>query len=298
MIRGLHNFGNTCYYNSALQLLMQLPILNTNFDTTDSILNEMKLLYNNYISNLNIDSNLKKLYILCCNNNKYPLGSQQDSCEIVQLILDKIVDFIPNVKTDIRVLMNQLIRCNGDNCNNKYKICKDQQESMLISHALNEASNENNQTIRFDTFLQSALELSNCTNYKHECNCNNKERSIQTVLTDLPTYLFIKVGRCDNYLRKINRSLHLVNNFTLTTPKNLSELCETGHTENISHKYELNGIIVHYGSSLNSGHYVSYVKKDKKWFLCNDSQITEVNNFSLNSNEILTNSCVLLYIKL
>jgi hypothetical protein len=37
----------------------------------------------------------------------------------------------------------------------------------------------------------------------------------------------------------------------------------------------LNTIIVHSGT-VNSGHYVCYVKKENNWFLCNDSQITKV----------------------
>lgn len=37
----------------------------------------------------------------------------------------------------------------------------------------------------------------------------------------------------------------------------------------------LNTIIVHSGT-VNSGHYICYVKKEHNWFLCNDSQITKV----------------------
>ena len=295
-LRGLQNFGNTCYYNSALQLLMQIPLFSDIDNTKCEILNEMKKLYDNYKSNSeNMNNNLRNLYLMCCKERNYQLGSQQDSCEIVQLILDKIVDFLPDKKRSIRVLINQLVRCEGLNCNNKYKVCADQQESILISQAL---INSSNSRVDFKTFLQSALDISECPEYKHECNCVNPKRMVQIVLSDLPEYLFIKVGRCDNYLRKINKQLTIAKNFSLTTPTDLKELCETGNTIHNSHKYDIIGIIVHYGASLNSGHYVSFIKKSDKWFLCNDSHVIEMKNFSLNMPEIQSHSCVLLYSRL
>jgi ubiquitin C-terminal hydrolase len=291
-LRGLRNIGNSCYFNSALQLIMRIPVFNTEQEITNPILCEMKKLHDNYKSNNNIDTNLKNLYLLCCAEQKYQLGSQQDSCEIVQLILDKVVDYIPTKKSNVRVLINQLVRCEGDNCNNKYKVCADQEESILISQAL---INSENAIVDFKPFLQSALEISECPNYNHVCNCLEPKRSVQTVLSDLPDYLVIKVGRCDNFLRKINKQLVIAKNFTLTTPTNLNQLCETGYSDQISHKYDISGLIVHYGHSLNSGHYVSFIKQNDKWTLCNDSDVREIPNFSLNMPEIRSNSCVLLY---
>ena len=42
-------------------------------------------------------------------------------------------------------------------------------------------------------------------------------------------------------------------------------------------KYSLFGFIIHKGNNLHKGHYVSIVKREKKWYLCNDSKITEIN---------------------
>ena len=41
-------------------------------------------------------------------------------------------------------------------------------------------------------------------------------------------------------------------------------------------KYSLFGFIIHKGNNLHKGHYISIVKRDKKWYLCNDSEITEM----------------------
>jgi len=41
-------------------------------------------------------------------------------------------------------------------------------------------------------------------------------------------------------------------------------------------EYQLKGFACHLGSSLNGGHYTSYVKKNDTWFRCNDSNVTEI----------------------
>ncbi len=39
---------------------------------------------------------------------------------------------------------------------------------------------------------------------------------------------------------------------------------------------KLTGVISHIGSSLSSGHYVSYVSTDSKWYRCSDELVTEL----------------------
>lgn len=43
-----------------------------------------------------------------------------------------------------------------------------------------------------------------------------------------------------------------------------------------NHIYSLYGVIVHAGKGSKAGHYYSFVKKNEKWYLCNDERITEV----------------------
>jgi len=40
--------------------------------------------------------------------------------------------------------------------------------------------------------------------------------------------------------------------------------------------YELFALVIHIGASCNSGHYISYVKRGNIWFLCNDSRVSAV----------------------
>ena len=41
-------------------------------------------------------------------------------------------------------------------------------------------------------------------------------------------------------------------------------------------KGQLIGVISHIGSSLSSGHYVSYVSMGSTWYICSDEQVTEL----------------------
>ena len=45
---------------------------------------------------------------------------------------------------------------------------------------------------------------------------------------------------------------------------------------NINIKYALFGFIIHKGKYLHKGHYISIVKREKKWYLCDDNKITEL----------------------
>jgi uncharacterized UBP type Zn finger protein len=59
-----------------------------------------------------------------------------------------------------------------------------------------------------------------------------------------------------------------------------------------SHIYHLYGVIVHAGNSSNSGHYYSFVKKEDKWYLCNDERITEVRDID---QVLKQNAYILIY---
>lgn len=288
---GISNIGNSCYFNAALQLckiICNNILDHTNFkNPNDEYLLNLKNFYDNPFDT----NNLKSIYNMTCSNLKYRQGSQQDSCEVVQLITDKIKDNIVD-KSNIVVKFNKLIKC--DICS-QYKICNNQNESMFISQSLI-ISNSN--YIDFNNFISNVLKKESIQGYNFKCDCINPSIDIQVVLTDLPKFLVIKVGRCDNNLRKINKRLELANSFEITTPMDLKSRCENIEDYDVKHNYILYGMILHYGSMLNSGHYVTYIRQNNRWFLCDDSNVVEINDFNINDQNIQNNSCVLLYIKI
>ena len=51
--------------------------------------------------------------------------------------------------------------------------------------------------------------------------------------------------------------------------------------------YTLLGLIEHHGVFINSGHYVSYIRQNKKWYHCDEKHITETNLLTLSNNVYL-----------
>ena len=47
------------------------------------------------------------------------------------------------------------------------------------------------------------------------------------------------------------------------------------------------GLIEHNGVFINSGHYVTYVRQNNKWYHCDDKHITETNLLTLSNNVYL-----------
>jgi hypothetical protein len=47
-------------------------------------------------------------------------------------------------------------------------------------------------------------------------------------------------------------------------------------SEDTNAEYELYGVIVHYGTTIFSGHYVAFIKIDSQWLLFDDNQVTTV----------------------
>jgi ubiquitin carboxyl-terminal hydrolase 22/27/51 len=48
-----------------------------------------------------------------------------------------------------------------------------------------------------------------------------------------------------------------------------------GSADSFDHVYDLFGVVVHKGT-MDSGHYVAYVRVVDQWFLCDDAQVFEV----------------------
>ena len=51
--------------------------------------------------------------------------------------------------------------------------------------------------------------------------------------------------------------------------------------------YTLQGQIEHHGVFINSGHYVSYIRQNTKWYHCEDKHITEINLLTLSNSVYL-----------
>ncbi len=77
-----------------------------------------------------------------------------------------------------------------------------------------------------------------------------------------------KIGKYIQFPKTFNLRVFVSENVDSGLPKE----------EQTNHIYSLYGIIVHAGRSTRAGHYYSFVKKNNKWYMCNDESISEVRN--------------------
>ena len=290
-ICGLPNIGNSCYLNSSIQLCKLITNIKFKNDEEkqNSFITDIQTVFQAGSNEEEINRYMR-LYGFIANNLQYQMGSQQDNCEVVQFIIDKYVDLIKR-KSKLITRFNQVISCS--NCS-KVRICREQKESMLISHELNNSSKEE---IDFNDFFRNIITVQNVENINTECGCSSPTPSVQTILTKLPEFLFIKVGRCKYDTTKIYKRLNFNFEFQLDYPVHLQNYIHGTDTQRKIKQYVLIGIIIHHGDTSNTGHYSALIRggPSDRWVYCDDMRVVEIDIDS--QLEYIQKNCSLLLYK-
>lgn len=288
--KGLPNIGNSCYLNASIQLCKLISSFNfkDDNDIQNNFITDIQSVFQSEDEQFEINKYMR-LYSFIANKLGYQIGEQQDSCEVLQFILDKYVDLIYD-KDLLLSVFNQIVLCS--NCNN-YRICNEQSESMIISQELNNRPNED---IEFNHFLNRIIDVQDLENHNTECNCDSPRAQAKIIFTKLPTYLFIKVGRCRYDTTKLYNRLNFVKEFVIDHPFDLRQSIIGKDMRKIENHYTLIGVLIHHGNSSHSGHYASIVKTDDDWIYCDDMMVGKV-NIDNDMEYIQKNCCVLLYHK-
>lgn len=112
------------------------------------------------------------------------------------------------------------------------------------------------------TKLEELDVLYNCV------NCRRKTKvTKQLKLDKLPPILTIQLKRFEHFNGVSNK---IESHVSIPLILNMD-----GYTTSIGKNYELFGIVVHIGS-VNTGHYIAYIKKGNFWFKFDDSTVTRV----------------------
>ena len=248
------NLGNTCYFNSALQLLLNIDEFKEklknykNHSKTINYLFELNEIYNSNQNKVLDPTRLKNH--LGSKKNIFKNFNQEDSSEFIILLFDIINNELSNKTFEdfLKIHSISSIKCKNMNC-------------------LRESNKKNT-----NLFLHLTPNIDLTTSYrqykeyekleddnKYDCE-NCKKLTVarkKIVISRWPKNLLILFNKYTNNLRKNNNSI------------NIPILWR--------HNYQLVGGIVHSGG-LNGGNYFYFGRKNNKWYEFNDSTERQINS--------------------
>lgn len=298
---GIPNVGNTCYMASALQCIFNVPELTNTLKETES---ESELVHN-YLK-LAKKSNKRSMLGFIYSLTMFPVNRQHDSHDFLVNLLEKF-------HSEIKYTINVKYKTNPTGLN-KLAIDswikffnKDYSEIVKLFygqyHYQTKCMNCSNKTHKFEPHctvtlpipdLPGHIKLSDCISefQKPECivkyncdNCGIKDISAtrKSSFANLPEYLIIHLNRFKYTRNTTDCFWRIVKNSDLVEIPLKLELRNS--------KYELESSINHIGGTT-SGHYISFIKKENVWYLCNDSSVSKIEG---TEKEISENAYVLFY---
>lgn len=266
-MKGFQNIGNTCYLNSGLQMLVQnqeFCKLILKYSGESELLKKIGDFIKDYYSEsltILIPSEIKKIV-----EEKQDLFSgfgQQDSTEFIIYLLDTIDEEIKKIDKSSKgihpifgIEFNTRIKCKLRECLKIYN--KQEFNNFLLFDINDECSSLEEAYHNFKSGEKLDLDE------KYFCeNCQAKRiASKRSTIESWPNSLFIWLKRFSQKGRRFYK-----NSQELDIPLEWR------------HSNHLQGAIIHYGD-LNSGHYVYVGKQDTKWYLFNDSNVSEITSES------------------
>jgi ubiquitin C-terminal hydrolase len=275
--KGLQNIGNTCYLNSVIQLLLQCDEY-IDYISDLNIGSDKINLFRDFIeeysrSNNSISPNKIKKLISSC--EFFSGFDQHDAHEFLIYFIDIINEEIKSKGIKNNIFFNHGYFTKIINT--------EQPEEKIIKFyetILNLPSSESLHD-SYTKFCETEL----IENWESEKYKNRVVAKKFNIIFKWPKYLFIMFKIYNNSSRKINNGINIP--FTWTIKNNYQDY-------SITEVYEFSGAVIHFGS-LSGGHYISIIRKNNKFYLCNDSNINEVEESK--AHELIRKAYLILFIK-
>jgi ubiquitin C-terminal hydrolase len=259
MTKGLINLGNTCYFNCALQCLMQTPQLSNimlcrEYKGECEFTKEYQLLSQQMWS-VGGSVNPKSLLVLFRNKYKnFRNGNQHDTQEAFIYILDIL-------SKSLGKFIRQIFYGNTV----QETICKSGTSSYSSSSNI-VILNPDSKTKILSELIEKNYTYSPIENYKDDKDVIHPIAATRTLYKTLPRILVISFN---TYIKK--------SSIVLCDTLEMKKFVQGGDDLK-STNYCLYASCVHIGS-LGGGHYICYTRHKNQWYLKDDDVVTQINKF-------------------
>lgn len=272
-MKGLQNLGNTCYFNTALQCILQVPQLSNFFimkrlPRVDEFTHEYQTLVRlMWLKKTSSFENPKKLFDLFKKKYKqFNNTDQQDSHEMIVCFLDALDQSLRPFNPVYFPSRNP----------EEHSIVREIFYGQIIQEVVTPKEKTKNfeDTTCLMMFLSGNTTLERCLDEYTRWNVldDYKNHNVTTTRHMFWYTPYILIVSFKMYLGKFKVKLPPVLDVSRWT-----------HPQSPHHKnknYELFGTCTHHGSTM-GGHYVSYVQHHKRWYEKDDSMVQEVSGVPL-----------------
>lgn len=317
-VAGLQNLGNTCFMNSALQCVNHVKSFFDYFLSKEfqSVLDNETTTKENHLTLMRLYSQLIQSF---CSSDDGPLipiefhkqleslapqffnQYQHDSLEFLNILLDILHEHLMQILKTTETIVSQtfygqmrtVVICK--NCTREVQA--DESFSFLplpIPADDRNAKSSQNRAYKLHRCFRTFLEEENIGNngqwFCEHCNQLTHARK-KLFLRRLPPVLILQLKRFNydlqSYTKKHNLIEYDLDNLDINEYVVASD-------RDTSIRYSLIAVSNHWGSSLLSGHYVTYAKLPgcEDWYEYNDDRVNKIDKEKHNNN---CNACILVY---